>query len=191
MMVQAQLIKPFKCFITLLCIFSFVLSSKSLAGKTNDPISCSSGDEKMKNFTLPMLDLSSKKKKYFHWSKKDNSNYLISFYATWCVPCQEEVKLLLKKQRELGKKNLKILVISIDEKQKKILKKIKKFNSNPKNQLTFLHDRMKIVYRRLKLNTLPSIFMVDEKGNIRLKRIKTFSEKQLPKMVDCLSSKSS
>jgi len=190
-MVQAQLIKPFKCFITLLCIFSFVLSSKSLAGKTNDPISCSSGDEKMKNFTLPMLDLSSKKKKYFHWSKKDNSNYLISFYATWCVPCQEEVKLLLKKQRELGKKNLKILVISIDEKQKKILKKIKKFNSNPKNQLTFLHDRMKIVYRRLKLNTLPSIFMVDEKGNIRLKRIKTFSEKQLPKMVDCLSSKSS
>ena len=59
-----------------------------------------------------------------------NSNYVVNFWATWCIPCKKELPDLNKMKIE--NKDLKVIIISIDKKpindQLNFLKKIKLMN---------------------------------------------------------------
>ena len=43
-----------------------------------------------------------------------NSNYVVNFWATWCIPCKKELPDLNKMKIE--NKDLKVIIISIDKK---------------------------------------------------------------------------
>ncbi len=46
-----------------------------------------------------------------HWSGK---YVLLNIWATWCVPCREEMPTLDNLQRQLGGKNFEVVALSID-----------------------------------------------------------------------------
>ena len=47
-----------------------------------------------------------------------NSNYIVNFWATWCIPCKKELPDL--KKMKIENKDLKVIIISIDKNQLRI-----------------------------------------------------------------------
>lgn len=51
-------------------------------------------------------------KKYLN--RKDNTVYLINFWATWCAPCVKELPFFEKLNTEYANKNVKVILVSLD-----------------------------------------------------------------------------
>ena len=57
---------------------------------------------------------------------------LINFWATWCAPCEKEIPDLVKIQRTLGDKGLKVALINLEspESAEETLDFLKKYDAN-------------------------------------------------------------
>lgn len=49
--------------------------------------------------------------------QKNDTTYIINFWATWCKPCIEELPYFLEAEKELAGKNFKFVFISLDFKR--------------------------------------------------------------------------
>lgn len=91
---------------------------------------------------------------------------LVNIWATWCVPCREEMPTLDRLQGQLGSKDFEVVAINVDtarlEKAKDFLKDISVRN------LTFYSDPKADVFYRLrtagKVVGLPTTFLVGRDG---------------------------
>ncbi|MFP4520638.1 MAG: TlpA family protein disulfide reductase [Fibrobacterota bacterium] len=93
-------------------------------------------------------------------------NLIISFWATYCKPCKEEIPHLIKfasKHRD----NTKLILISID---KEGVSKVKPFAENmkiPVGKVSVLIDKYRKTAEKYGVESLPVLFMVDKKGIVR------------------------
>lgn len=89
----------------------------------------------------------------------------ISFYATWCSSCQDEVPLLDKWSAQLKSQGFSTFVVGTDKGMdgKKLLKKrIAEMGLS----VPVFHDSMNVLMRRYKAMALPTLYLVDHTGNI-------------------------
>jgi thiol-disulfide isomerase/thioredoxin len=63
--------------------------------------------------TLP--DLAGEQESLAQWKGK---LLIVNFWATWCVPCREEMPEFVRAQREFGGKGLQFVGIAVDEADK-------------------------------------------------------------------------
>lgn len=63
-------------------------------------------------FTLP--DLSGTPR---HISEFDGQVLVINFWATWCIPCREEIPMLIEAQADLGDEGLQVIGIAVDKRK--------------------------------------------------------------------------
>lgn len=95
-------------FIFVVICFAFAASQ---AQRTN------SGNEEIPNiFQVKVFDLNDN---VFDFQKLKGNIFLISFGATWCSPCREELAALEELTKEYTDKPVKFFWVSIDEKDKK------------------------------------------------------------------------
>ena len=47
-------------------------------------------------------------------NKKDETVYVVNFWATWCAPCVKELPYFEKLNQEYANKNVKVLLVSLD-----------------------------------------------------------------------------
>lgn len=47
-------------------------------------------------------------------NKKDETIYVINFWATWCAPCVKELPYFEKLNAEFGEKNVDVILVSLD-----------------------------------------------------------------------------
>ncbi|GIR62830.1 MAG: hypothetical protein CM15mP67_09330 [Alphaproteobacteria bacterium] len=66
-----------------------------------------------------------------------NSNYVVNFWATWCIPCKKELPDL--KKMKIDNKDLKVIIISIDKKS--IKDQLNFLKKNKVNELTAYFDQ--------------------------------------------------
>lgn len=94
---------------------------------------------------------------------------IISFFATWCVPCKEELPELETLQREAGPERLAVLVFATDAERKDVAAY---FAQRPTNT-TVLLDPYQVTYARYngEDNSLPTIFLVSPEGSIVIKHV--------------------
>jgi thiol-disulfide isomerase/thioredoxin len=64
---------------------------------------------------VAMPDASGKEQPLGQWKGKV---LVVNFWATWCVPCREEMPEFVKIQRELGERGLQFVGIAIDQPDK-------------------------------------------------------------------------
>lgn len=107
---------------------------------------------------------------------------LINFWATWCPPCQEELKRVQKEIVDRFKgKDFVFLAISREETKEQV----KKFRE--KNGYTFPMglDPERKIYSKFATATIPRNFIIDKKGKIVEIEI-GYSEESFTKMIEKL-----
>jgi len=62
--------------------------------------------------SLSLLDLQGHPQRLSQWQGKV---LVVNFWATWCVPCREEMPEFVRAQQELGAKGLQFVGIAIDQ----------------------------------------------------------------------------
>lgn len=92
-----------------------------------------------------------------------NDLVVITFWATWCKPCQSELEALLDIQEE-WKDKVRILAVSIDD--SRAAAKVKSLVKGKKWPYEVLLDVNKELYKALNLTSVPYAMIVDQKGNM-------------------------
>ena len=94
-----------------------------------------------------------------------NSNYVVNFWATWCIPCKKELPDL--KKMKMDNKDLKVIIISIDKKsidyQLNFLKK------NKVSELITYFDKNMAFFKSLKLRGIPTTLLIKQQKIIAKK----------------------
>jgi cytochrome c biogenesis protein CcmG, thiol:disulfide interchange protein DsbE len=89
---------------------------------------------------------------------------LLSFWATWCKPCQEELPEYQKLYNEYKDKGFQMIAISIDN--EKTVAKVKPFAKSRNYKFTILLDSNSDAAREYYVQDVPNTFLIDKKGNI-------------------------
>ena len=87
-----------------------------------------------------------------------NSNYVVNFWATWCIPCKKELPDLNKMKNE--NKDLKVIIISIDKKP--IEDQLNFLKINKVNELTAYFDQNMTFFKSLKLKGIPTTLLINQ-----------------------------
>lgn len=89
---------------------------------------------------------------------------LISFWATWCKPCIEELKAYNKIYEEYEEEGFTIIAISTDSERS--IAKVKPFISSMNYDFPVLLDPNSDIARQYYARVMPFSVMIDKAGNI-------------------------
>ncbi len=89
----------------------------------------------------------------------------INFWATWCLPCVQELPDLVKFSSEQNKNSMTVLLVNADEKKSLVEKFLKK----KEIPLTNIIDKDKKMIDAFGISTLPYTFIVNKE--LKLVRI--------------------
>ncbi|RMF60257.1 MAG: TlpA family protein disulfide reductase [Calditrichaeota bacterium] len=117
-------------------------------------------ENKAPDFVLPDIDGNN----YRLYDHLGEGPILINFWATWCIPCREEMKKLKKIYKKYKDDQLEILSISIDD--PKTVGKVKGFVNTYRYPFTFLLDTNNEVIRLYQGNNPPYTVLLDKDGTI-------------------------
>jgi peroxiredoxin len=89
---------------------------------------------------------------------------LVNFWATWCAPCVEEMPALARLRARLAPRGFEVLAVN----QGEMPARVTAFTERTGLDLTVLLDREKAVAKAWQVRALPTTFVVDRAGRIRL-----------------------
>jgi thiol-disulfide isomerase/thioredoxin len=110
---------------------------------------------------IPVIDIDGKEKLLEEYEGK---YLIIHFWATWCLPCLQEMPKLDKFAKDFKHENLVVLPISIDYKGMENVKKFYEI-SKLKNVPALLDVKHKI-YDQMNFYSVPATAIVDSKGYV-------------------------
>jgi peroxiredoxin len=97
------------------------------------------------------------------WINKTKQVVVLSFFATWCKPCLQEIPHLEKVKNNFTSQAVKFMLINVGEEEAKI----KDFlTQNPVN-LDILIDRYKKTAEKYDALTLPRLVVIDKNGIVK------------------------
>ena len=89
---------------------------------------------------------------------------LVNFWATWCAPCVEEMPALSRLRERLAPRGFEVLAVN----QGEMPARVTAFTQRSGLDVRVVLDREKSVAKAWKVRALPTTFVVDAKGRIRL-----------------------
>jgi peroxiredoxin len=102
-----------------------------------------------------------------YWEQQGKKVLVLSFFATWCQPCKEDLSYLQKVQDQYGNIGLQILAVHTQDSSKE--KVVKEFMEKLGVKLQVLLDEYGIIGKRYAVIGLPCNFVVDKHGILRAK----------------------
>ena len=88
---------------------------------------------------------------------------LITFFATWCPPCRQEIPTLKKLQDEYKEKGFSVIGLSVDQGGPKVVKKL---IEQEKIQYPVLMSNRSVEKGFGGIAGIPTSFLVNKKGNV-------------------------
>ncbi len=106
----------------------------------------------------------------------------ISFWASWCAPCQIELPMLEKLQRVLGPEKLRVIAINIEDREQ--------FRNATRPmfdwQSVVTNDPYKDAYKAYKGSSIPYLLIVSRGGKVR-QVFRGYSEESVIKVVSAVA----
>lgn len=125
--------------------------------KNESPANLPEAKEPAPNFTLALLD-----GKNFQFSEHKGKPVLINFFASWCLPCREEMPVLVKIAHEYGPKGVVLLGIAVDDTEEKMKDFIARYGVNFPVGL----DKTAEIQKSFGLYGIPTTYFIDKQGII-------------------------
>jgi len=102
-----------------------------------------------------------------YWEQQGKKVLVLSFFATWCQPCKEDLKYLQKIQDQHGDKGLQVLAVLTQDSSKETA--VKGFMGKLGVNLPVLTDEYGIIGKRYFVTALPCNFVADKDGFLKAK----------------------
>ncbi len=99
---------------------------------------------------------------------------LLNVWATWCAPCRVETPFFQSLHEEFGPRGLRVVGVSVDVGGAQ--RAIERFKDEFGVEYTILHDPQNRVMDIYSVPGLPTTYIIDAEGTIRLIRIGLVSE---------------
>ncbi|HWB62858.1 MAG TPA: TlpA disulfide reductase family protein [Chitinophagales bacterium] len=113
---------------------------------------------------VSLLDVNGKKINVADYGKSGKIT-ILSFWATWCIPCKKELTNMSDLYEEWQKKyNVQIVAVSIDDSRSS--PKVKPYVDGQRWQYDVLLDVNQDLKRALNIQSVPFTVIVDSKGKI-------------------------
>ncbi len=126
-------------------------------------ISIGNDPKKMIGQPSPEIEFEESNGKKSSVKKQEGSVILITFWASWCLPCMQQMPHLEMLESHFGKEGLLILAFNIDESKDKIKGKLSGGHF-PKNLIfAFSKDHIK----PFNVKNLPLSVLLDKKGIVK------------------------
>ena len=111
------------------------------------------------DFTLPLLDGSGS------LSLEDYRGRVVyvTFWASWCVPCRQEMPYLAQLRERHGREGFEVLAINVDDDIELANAFVEEYNM----PFPVLRDEARIVSSKYKVPGFPTHFLLDRGGSIR------------------------
>ncbi len=88
---------------------------------------------------------------------------VVTFWATWCAPCLQELPVLESIQESVGKDRFRVIGVNFQE-------SLATFNDTNKSlskfQMTFSYDAGGAIAKQFGINSIPHMYIVDGQGRI-------------------------
>lgn len=97
------------------------------------------------------------------WINKEKKAVVISFFATWCVPCKREIPYLIQLKNQFKDKPVQFLLIDVGEDKDKV----KPFISQENIDLTVLFDQYQVVSKKYGATSLPRLVVLSKEGKVK------------------------
>jgi thiol-disulfide isomerase/thioredoxin len=105
-----------------------------------------------------------------HWAteiKKYKGKYiLIDFWASWCVPCLNDLPFLYELKKQYNEDKIVFLSMSVDSNTPEWRSKLIKLNSDTTNNFLFVHPHNASIIQKLGLDEIPRYILIDPDGNM-------------------------
>jgi len=111
----------------------------------------------------PALDLTGLDGRRYRLEDLRGKVVLVNFWATWCVPCRDEMPSIERLERRLAGRPFVALVVNLDEPEARI----RKFVSQTRLNLAVLLDPGRKAARAWNARILPASFIVAPGGAVR------------------------
>lgn len=93
----------------------------------------------------------------------------VNFWATWCVPCREEMPTMERAYRTYKARGLEMLAVSVDVgHEAAVAVAVKKFMAELKLSFPALLDPKWEVVKLYRVVGLPATFLIDRRGVVRV-----------------------
>jgi len=103
-----------------------------------------------------------------YWEQQGHKAIVLSFFATWCQPCKEDLKYLQGLQEQLRSRGFLALAVHSQDPSVKA-EGIKKFLDDLQVNLPVLLDEYGIIGKRYGVTALPCNVLIDREGILRAK----------------------
>lgn len=108
---------------------------------------------------------------------------LVDFWATWCGPCIAEIPNLKKAYDQFHDKGFEIIGISLDDKKSDLIAFTKKHDMPWPQHCDSQHWNNEFSFR-FGINSVPTQWLVDKKGNLRTTEARFNLEKQVERLLN-------
>jgi thiol-disulfide isomerase/thioredoxin len=105
---------------------------------------------------------------------------VVSFWASWCGPCLQELPILEGLQQQVSPARLRVVAINYQEDIQLYLQHLKKMQGM---KMSLVHDRDGRLADAFGVESLPHLFMIDHLGRVAHVH-QGYSPKALPDIVD-------
>lgn len=109
---------------------------------------------------------------------------VVSFWASWCAPCLNELDVLEQLQAQLPEGDLRIFAVNILEFDQRKARRIQKRLKD--TELLFTADRRDRIVDEHGISTIPLMLMIDHNGEIRQVH-QGYEEEKLDQIIDELN----
>ncbi|MFX3623673.1 MAG: peroxiredoxin family protein [Ectobacillus sp.] len=135
-------------------------------------------DEAAPNFRLRTLD-----GKEVSLSDYRGKTVILNFWATWCPPCRAEMPDMERLYKDINKKDVEILAVNATSSERSI-EAVKTFISDNRFTFPVLLDEEGSVNALYRITSIPTSYVLDPKGIIRIKHIGPMSYDNMKEYVN-------
>jgi thiol-disulfide isomerase/thioredoxin len=104
---------------------------------------------------------------------------VVSFWASWCGPCMQELPVLEGLQKQVSTRRLRVVAINYQESVGLYAQHLKKMQGM---QMSLVHDADGSLAEALGVESLPHMFIIDHEGRVAHVH-QGYSREQLPGLV--------
>lgn len=119
--------------------------------------------------TLKSLEMTDSKKNLINLDKIGNKVIVLNFWASWCVPCLEEIPTLVEFSNSKNSKNVEIIAINGDEKES--ISKAEKMISQYGMNFSVVYDLNGKLFEKFGISGIP-VTLIIKNGKV----VKTYNE---------------